>query len=133
MKVGGFFNVKNNMIILTKGNNSTEIYVTPAENTTEVFIYFYFKFTNRITKSIVETYYEDTSTLNRYQKFDIDAAIFENEDTGFWTYEIRGYDYDTGEPVGDVLESGFMYLNPAQTFEPIKYDEQSNSFLTYNG
>ena len=121
------------MIILTKGESSKTIYCTPAENTSEVFSSFYFKFTNRITQSIIEDNYFNQSSSERYQMFDFNTSAFDNEDTGFWTYEIRGFDNDTLEPVGPVLESGFMYLNPAIAFEPIKYDEQNNSFITYNG
>lgn len=122
-----------NMIILTKDNASINIYCTPAENTSDVFSIYYFKFTNRITQSVVEEWYTDISTFVRYQKFQIDANIFDNEDTGFWTYEIRGAQTVDVVPTGPVLESGYMYLNPADTYEPTTYNEQSNEFLTYNG
>ena len=69
---------------------------------------------------------------SRYQQFEIDTEDFENEDTGFWTYEIYEADVND-EPTGSVLESGYMYLNPEIAFEPTKYDEQNNSFITYNG
>jgi hypothetical protein len=29
--------------------------------------------------------------------------------------------------------NGYMYLNPAIVFEPVIYNEQSNTFITYNG
>lgn len=121
------------MIILTKGETSKYIYCTPAENSTDVFTNYYFKFTNRITQSVIEDNYSDQSTTSRYQMFDFNATAFDNEDTGFWTYEIRGFDNETSEPVGPVLESGFMYLNPEDTYQPTTYNEQSNEFLTYNG
>jgi hypothetical protein len=120
------------MIILTKGQ-TTDIYVTPQEKTNVVYSTYYFKFTNRITQSVIEYTYDNISSFSRYQQFTIDAIIFEDYDTGFWTYEINGWDDNLAEPVEPTLESGFMYLNPAQTFEPTTYDEQSNSFLTYNG
>lgn len=103
------------------------VYCTPAENTNDVFSIYSFKFTNRITQSVVESDYNDLSILKRYQQFEIDADIFDNEDTGFWTYEIRGQNSSV------LLESGYMYLNPADTYEPTTYNEQSNEFLTYNG
>lgn len=121
------------MIILTKGNTSNQVYCTPAENSFDVFSIYYFKFTNRITQSVVEQWYTNISSFERYQQFEIDATDFENEDTGFWTYEIKGAQTIDVVPTGDVLESGYMYLNPEDTFEPIKYDEQNNSFITYNG
>ena len=122
-----------NMIILTKDNASINIYCTPAENTNVVFSIYYFKFTNRITQSVVDEWYTDISTFVRYQKFNINANIFDNEDTGFWTYEIRGAQTINVIPTGPILESGYMYLNPADTYEPTTYNDQSNEFLTYNG
>jgi hypothetical protein len=123
------------MIILTKDEVSKIIYCTPAENTDEIFSYYFFKFTNRITQSIIEVVYENLSTTSRYQMFDINTTTFDEEDTGFWTYEIRQWDDNAEEPspIGPILESGYMYLNPANTYEPTKYDEQDNSFITYNG
>jgi hypothetical protein len=121
------------MIILTKGNAELNVFCTPAENTTTVFPIYYFKFTNRITQSVVEVSYTNVSSFDRYQYFEFDCTIFDNEDTGFWTYEIRGWDAETEQPVGLVLESGYMYLNPADTYEPTTYNDQSNEFLTYNG
>jgi hypothetical protein len=120
------------MIILTK-ENTTFVYCTPAENTNDVFSIYYFKFTNRITQSVVEFPTSNVSNFNRYQMFEFNGPEFDNEDTGFWTYEIRGFDDNLVIPVGPVLESGYMYLNPADTYEPETYNEQSNEFLTYNG
>ena len=122
------------MIILTKGNIE-QVYCTPLENADSVFSLFYFKFTNRITQSVVGIATSNISTFDRYQQFEIDTEDFENEDTGFWTYEIRQWDDNAEEPspIGPILESGYMYLNPANTYEPTKYDEQDNSFITYNG
>lgn len=121
------------MIILTK-EQSTDIYVTPQENTDVVYSIYYFKFTNRITQSVVTEWLNNTSSFSRYQKFTIDAAgLFINEDTGFWTYEIYGATELNVVPTTPVLESGYMYLNQEQTFEPTTYNDQSNEFLTYNG
>lgn len=121
------------MIILTKGEISKIIYCTPAENTDVIYLYYSFKFTNRITQSVVADDILNLSTTSRYQMFDFNATPFYNEDTGFWTYEIRGFDIGTAYPIGPVLESGYMYLNPADTYEPTTYNDQSNEFLTYNG
>lgn len=117
------------MIILTKGETSN-VYLTPGENSDVEYSYYYIKFTNRITQSVVDDNFENLSNTSRYQMFEINTSAFDNEDTGFWTYEIKGF---TNTIVGPVLESGYMYLNPAQTYEPTTYNDQSNSFLTYNG
>jgi len=121
------------MIVLTK-EQTTTVYLTPQENSNVIYPYFYFKFTNRITQTIIEENYTNLSTISRYQRFNIDAAgTFIDQETGFWTYEIYGSDGNILAPVGPLLESGYMYLNPEETYEPTTYDEQSNEFLTYNG
>lgn len=121
------------MIILTKGNIE-QVYCTPLENADSVFSLFYFKFTNRITQDITAFISNNISTFERYQQFEIDTvAEFIGAETGFFTYEIYQADPDTEQPIGPVLESGYMYLNPEIAFEPIKYDDQDNTFITYNG
>jgi hypothetical protein len=121
------------MIILQKGNTET-IYVTPKENTELNFEHYKIVFTNRITKDIVEYWFTDISTTERYQSANIVVnTYFQNEDEGFWTYEIYGTATFGGTPNSPILESGFMYLYPTTAFNPTKYNEQSNSFVTYNG
>mgnify|MGYP000308434651 CR=1 FL=1 len=33
---------------------------------------------------------------------------------------------------GAIVEEGFMYLHEAEGFTPTVYDEQDNTFITYN-
>ena len=121
------------MIILTK-EQTTDIYVTPQENTDVVYSIYYIKFTNRITQAVVAEWFNNTSSFTRYQKFSVDSAgLFIDQDTGFWTYEIQGATALNVVPTTPVLESGYMYLNPEDAFQPTTYNEQSNEFLTYNG
>ena len=119
------------MIHLYK-NTVPTIYVTPSENTDVIYSYFYFKFTCRVTQNVVEINVPDESGTQRVQEFVIEVNdIFENENSGLWSYEIRGS--IEGQPDGDVLESGYMYLHDASTFTPTKYTGQDNQFITYNG
>jgi hypothetical protein len=120
------------MIVLTKGQPSTIIFCTPAENSNIVYQNYCFKFTNRSTQSVIEDNYSNQSATSRYQMFDFNASAFDNEDEGLWTYEIRGCDAQF-QPIDPILESGYMYLKPSDNFEPTKYDEQINTFKTYNG
>ena len=119
------------MIHLTRGNIDT-IIITADTTLTNNF--YYVKFTNRTTQDVVETWYENQSGKDRFQKFDISTDdFFANFNEGFWTYTIQ---MATGEgivPTSAILESGFMYLHPATDFEMIKYNEQSNTFKAYNG
>jgi hypothetical protein len=119
------------MIHLYK-NTTPTIYVTASENTDVVYSYFYFKFTCRVTQNIVEANLPDESTTQRVQEFVVEVNdLFENENSGLWSYEIRGS--VDGMPDGDVLESGYMYLHDATTFAPTEYNGQDNQFITYNG
>jgi hypothetical protein len=121
------------MINLTLGNTNT-IIVTPKENTSLNFIYYKIVFTNRITKDVINFWFTDTSTTNRYQKCTIIVNnFFANFDTGFYDYVIYGCATSGGTPNSPVLESGYMVLHPSTEFAPTNYNEQSNTFITYNG
>jgi len=123
------------MIVLTKGETQT-IYFTATENCLLTNPYFLLYFINRVTQEVVTFVGTNESLTARY-----DAVTFHINDyfryseTGFWTYNI--YEQSTNINNGIVglnkVEDGYMYLNPATEFVPIKYDEQSNTFITYNG
>ena len=123
------------MLVITKGETNT-IYFTGTENCFITNPYFLFKFTNRITQEVVYAVFENESLTARYDSATFDVNdYFENSDTGFWTYEV--YETNnlnaTNETGLNKVEDGYMYLNPATAFEPIKYNEQDNTFITYNG
>jgi hypothetical protein len=121
------------MINLTKGNTNT-IIVTLKEKTPLVISYFKFIFTHRITQNVVNVWLTNTSTTNRYQRFSIVTnTYFENEDCGMYSYDVYGCATIGGTPNTPSLETGYMYLHPSVEFEPTKYNEQSNNFVTYNG
>ncbi|NBQ17057.1 hypothetical protein EBU24_01950, partial [bacterium] len=60
---------------------------------------------------------------------------FEDSETGFWTYDIYEQPSSSNLIITGLnkVENGYMYLNPAIVFEPVIYNEQSNTFITYNG
>lgn len=121
------------MINLYLGNNNNEIFVTADENKTAEIDFYYFKFVNRITKDEVEMWLQNISTTERYQKFVIDVDdYFLNLNVGFWTYTIQSAENNI-VPTSAILESGLMCLHNATTFEPTNYNEQINTFKTYNG
>ena len=120
------------MIVLNKNNAADVIRVTPYENSSAVFTYYYIKFVNRITQNVVELFALNTSTTLRYQKLSCNSLTkFVGEDSGFWDYEIHGSNAQSVIDE-DILEIGFMYLEDT-IIAPVKYDEQSNNFVTYNG
>ena len=122
------------MIILQKGNASENIYFTAQENSAVSLEWYWIEFTNRITQDVVIKKGKDDSTTARYQKLVVNTELlFDGYDEGFWSYNIWQWDEEEDEKIGDILESGFMYLYPATEFAPTKYNEQSNSFVTYNG
>lgn len=122
------------MIILNLGDNSEVIRVTPLENSATTPNYYYFVFTNRVTKDEVDMWLTNVSTTARYQKFQINTDnLFDGYDTGFWNYTIQGATTLNVIPTSAILESGYMYLYPATEYAPTEYNEQSNQFKTYNG
>ncbi len=121
------------MINLTKGNTD-RIIVTLKEKTPLVISYFKFIFTHRITQDVVNVWLENGSATDRFQDFYIVTnTYFENENEGMYSYNVYGCATMGGTPNTPSLETGYMYLHPSAVFEPTKYNEQSNNFVTYNG
>jgi hypothetical protein len=123
------------MIILTKGETQNVIF-TATENCLLVSPYFLFVFTNRVTLEEIKLVFENQSSTKRYDYIDLSVDdYFADSETGFWTYDI----YEQDDPVDTTItgkhkvETGLMYLHPADTYEPIEYNDQDNSFKTYNG
>jgi hypothetical protein len=123
------------MIILTKGETKN-IYFTGSESAILSNPYFLFIFTNRITQEVVKFVVTNESTTLRYDVFELDVdQYFLNSETGFWTYQVYEQASSSNlNPTGlNEVENGYMYLNSAIVFEPTTYNEQDNSFITYNG
>jgi hypothetical protein len=123
------------MINLTKGLTEI-IYFTGTEKATLTAPNFLFTFTNRETLEVVIVPITNTSTTARYDKASIVVdSFFSTSTTGFYTYSIMEYtgSYPSSPTYGVVVETGYMYLNPATAFTPTEYAEQSNEFKTYNG
>jgi hypothetical protein len=126
------------MITLTKGQEVEYIYCTPMDYLTSIPLWLYFKFVHRVTEEVVE-YWGDSigaSTTNRYAKYGINTAVYFADSTeGMWTYTIQETTEEELVPPASntILESGYLYLYPAATFEPTKYEGQDNSFIAYDG
>lgn len=123
------------MIVLTKGEEQN-IYFTGTENCLLANPYFLFVFTNRTTKDEVKFIASNQSISKRYDFVYLEVNnYFVNELEGFWTYDIYEQATNSGTSIAgkNKVETGLMYLHPADTYEPIKYDEQSNAFKAYNG
>jgi hypothetical protein len=123
------------MIVLTKGETKN-IYFTGSESALLINPYFLFVFTNRITQEVVKFVVTNTSTTLRFDTFSLNVdSKFSSSETGMWTYQIYEQASSTNtNPTGlNQVEDGYMYLNSAIVFEPTTYNEQSNTFITYNG
>jgi hypothetical protein len=123
------------MIVLTKGEIQNVIF-TGTENCQLVAPYFLFIFTNRITNEVVSFVATNESDTKRYDYFMLIVDDqFGDSETGFWTYDIYEQESSAGtNPEGKhKVETGLMYLHPVDTFTPIEYNEQDNTFKTYNG
>ena len=123
------------MIVLTKGELKN-IYFTGSESALLINPYFLFIFTNRVTQEVVKFVVTNQSNTLRYDVFTLDVdSIFLNSETGMWTYQIyeQASSTNTNSTGLNQVEDGYMYLNSAIVFEPTTYNEQSNTFITYNG
>lgn len=123
------------MIVITKGEFKN-IYFTGSESALLSNPYFLFIFTNRVTQEVVKFVVTNTSNTLRYDVFYLDVdSQFANSETGMWTYQIYEQSSSSNtNPTGlNQVEDGYMYLNSAIVFEPTTYNEQSNTFITYNG
>jgi len=123
------------MIVLTKGEEQNVIF-TGTENCLLTAPYFLFVFTNRVTSEVVKFVSTNQNNNARYDYIELVVNdYFANSETGFWTYDI----YEQEDPSDTTItgkhrvETGLMYLHPTDTFTPIEYNEQDNSFKTYNG
>jgi hypothetical protein len=126
------------MITLTKEQESEYIYCTPMDYLTSIPSWLYFKFVHRVTTEVVEFWADSIgeSNTNRYAKYSISTEVFFADSTeGMWTYTIQETTEDEIVPptTNQILESGYLYLYPAATFEPTKYEGQDNSFIAYDG
>lgn len=123
------------MIVLTKGEEQ-RIYFTGTENCLLVAPYFLFIFTNRITNEVVKFIAQNQSDSKRYDYTQqVVDDYFADSETGFWTYDIYEQATNQGMDIEGKhkVETGLMYLHPVDTFTPIEYNEQDNTFKTYNG
>jgi hypothetical protein len=120
------------MINLTKGLTQT-IYFTGTEKATIANPFFLFVFIHRVTLDVVKLMATNQSITGRYDKFAFTVNNFFNlKEEGFYSYKIYQKVLVTDFTVaGVVVEEGFMYLNPSTAFEPTKYEEQNNNFVTY--
>jgi hypothetical protein len=124
-------------MILLKRNIQNPItntmYLTLSEHQVSASVWYYFSFVHRVTAETVTIYLQNISTKSNFQKFEIDSDEFGEYDSGYYTYSVKAANNNGTAAVGDVLESGYMLLKDVTGFTPIKYNEQSNQFKTYNG
>lgn len=118
------------MIHLNRNSASQYAYVNLGEFA-DGLTWLYWKCTNRLTGVVFTFYTQLTFTTTRYGKILV-TADFANYDTGLWSYEIWAQDDDTTIPTGESDAKGFLYLH-GTAFSPDKYDEQDNTFKTYQG
>lgn len=119
------------MITINKNQISNIFFCTLSELQEAPSAEYRFIFTNRATKEVITVDAEDLSAKTNYQKFDIDGAEFDGTNAGLWSYSVIAL--DSGNPVGNILESGFMNLIKDTIFNPTGYSEQNNQFKAYNG
>jgi len=122
------------MLHLTKDTTNI-LYFTALENAILTAPNYLFIFTSS-NNDIVKFVKANESTNDRYQKATVSTnTYFEDYDAGLWRYKIREQESNsnTDEDLsGAIVEEGLMYLHEAVGFTPTVYDEQDNTFITYN-
>lgn len=122
------------MINLTKGNTE-QVYFTGTEKATISDPFFLFVFTNRVTNDVIKYISANDSNNSRYDLVTIIVNdYFYTADEGLWSYEIREKALGNDLAItGEVVEIGYMKLNPTSSFIPTEYTGQINTFKTYGG
>jgi hypothetical protein len=118
------------MLIIDKTITNT-LYLTLSELEAAPSVYYQFTITNRATKETASFIWENTSDVSYWQYFEVDGSDLEDYNTGLYSYEVKAV--EDGDPVGDVLEYGYLDLRNGATFNPAGYSEQNNLFKVYNG
>ncbi|TWF38855.1 hypothetical protein FHW36_10678 [Chitinophaga polysaccharea] len=112
------------MILITRGD-ITQIIVTASEKESLNPTVYSISFTNDLTKSgVTVSPAIDTSPFpNRYNKFQVDTALFADQDNGFYTYRIT-------DQAGNLLEIGKMKL-VGEKLVPVQYQDTPTEYKTY--
>lgn len=118
------------MLIIDKNTTNT-LYLTLSELQAAPSDFYQFTITNRATKETASFTWENISDVSYWQKFDVDGQDLDTYNTGLYSYEVKAV--ENGNPVGDVLESGYLDLRDGAAFSPSGYSSQNNLFKVYNG
>lgn len=118
------------MLIIDK-TITNELYLTLSELQAAPSDFYQFTITNRATKETASFTWENTSDVTYWQYFEVDGSELDDYNTGLYSYEVKAV--EDGDPVGDVLEYGYLELRNGSAFSPTGYTEQNNLFKVYNG
>lgn len=120
------------MLVITKGLQK-DILVTLSESVTITNPYFLFVFTNISTKEILKVIVNSEDDKSNYPLriniFEIDVDLFEDLQTGQYSYEVYEQVSSTNEDTAglNMVENGRMLLNDAteKTDYLIGYEPQT--------
>lgn len=125
------------MILLTHGQIE-DITVTLNEKRTLDAGYYLFVFTHILTRNVINKIYnfldDDSAYPERFNEFELDTVIFNNEPIGMWTYEVYEQASSSNTNVTGLtqVEKGIMRLLPVTEFAFEKYNEPT-TFKAYAG
>lgn len=125
------------MLLFTQDNTEENVIVTLEESRTITSPYYHFVFTHVATNSQVRVVKQDaddqSNYVTRFNHFVIDtAAVFEDEPTGQWNYDVYESESATYTAGLNLLETGKMLLQPATTLT-IQGSTQSTTYAGYGG
>lgn len=125
------------MLLINKSNPTTDLILTLTELTTIVNPVYLLVLTSDFnrTKSRFVLPQNISSNLLRYDHFKVDTSIFNDLDTGLYTYTVYQSATETTDEtvLGNPVETGkAKIIVPANTVQPIIYQsEDTSDFYTY--
>lgn len=83
------------------------------------------RFVNDVTKSTVTIVSPPdlSGAVDRYNMYQVDTALFDNMDNGFYTYHAT-------DQAGNILEVGKMKL-VGEKAQPVQYQDTPTDYKTY--
>lgn len=126
------------MILINKDNSTQDLVLTLTELTTIADAVYLLVLKNEFTDNLTRYILQDnvSANLNRYDHFQVDTSLFNDLDTGDYSYTIYQSDsinYDE-TTLGNYVETGKAKVTaPDEVVSAIIYNSATAETITYKG
>lgn len=126
------------MILINKDNSTQDLVLTLTELTTIADPVYLLVLKNEFTDNLTRYILQDnvSANLNRYDHFQVDTSLFNDLDTGDYSYTIYQSDsinYDE-TTLGNYVETGKAKVTaPDEVVSAIIYNSATAETITYKG